>query len=113
MNLLEETTSEIERAGHTLHDVVYIGDRMGRNCTMEQFQILADREYDDGYGSTEVAVDLTVVFRDGSYLRRESYDGSEYWIYEPIFTGPVRNLPISTLFGKESTLEECNKWRTK
>lgn len=41
-----------------------------------------DIDYDDGYGSQEIAADLVVAFTDGGFLRREEYDGSEWWEYE-------------------------------
>jgi len=38
-----------------------------------------DFEYDDGYGSQELFG--VVVFKDGTWLDREEYDGSEWWDY--------------------------------
>ena len=38
-----------------------------------------DFEYDNGYGGQELFG--TVVFKDGSWLDRGEYDGSEWWDY--------------------------------
>ncbi len=40
---------------------------------------LMNREYDSGYGRQEV--DGTIVFKDGTWLSRGEYDGSEWWEY--------------------------------
>lgn len=44
--------------------------------------------------ATEIAADLVVVFTDGGFLRREEYDGSEWWEYEPPFRGPETQKPF-------------------
>ena len=80
MNLLSETIKDIESSGHTTDDIVFIGsEKSGHSCTWEQFVSLADREYDSGFGSSEVATDLIIVFSDGSKMWRGEYDGSEWW----------------------------------
>ena len=37
--------------------------------------------YDNGYGGQEVAADLVIVFKDGSWLERHEYDVAEGWGY--------------------------------
>jgi hypothetical protein len=44
-----------------------------------EFMDKLDFEYDAGYGSQYI--DGTVWFEDGTWLSRNEYDGSEWWIY--------------------------------
>ena len=108
-NLLEETKEAISASGHTPADIVFIGsEKSGHQCTWEQFCALADVEYDSGYGGTEVATDLIVVFSDGQKMWRGEYDGSEWWEHSTPFKRPDKALPITSLIGWRS-LEDCNK----
>jgi hypothetical protein len=100
-NLLEETLDAIRHSGHTPDDIIFIGSvDTGHSCTWEEYQRLADVEYDSGFGAAEVASDLQVVFRDGVYLYRSEYDGSENWAWAPTFQQPERTLPIERLVGR-------------
>lgn len=38
------------------------------------------RDYDDGYGLHEIPEETAVVFKDGCWLSRWEYDGSEGWV---------------------------------
>lgn len=40
------------------------------------------------------SADLVVAFTDGGFLRREEYDGSEWWEYEPPFRVPTPQKPF-------------------
>jgi hypothetical protein len=83
-NLLTETREAIEEVSLITNDVAWIGSRDGRLALLwDQFATLADVNYDDGYGSVEVAIDLVIVFKDGGgWLERYEYDGSEGWVYK-------------------------------
>lgn len=110
-NLLDETITAIEESGHMPADIVFIGSEIsGHECTWEVFQVLANREYDDGYGGQEVCSDLIIVFSDGEKMWRSEYDGSEWWSYSTPFVQPADRLPIATLFGKRGweRLAEAN-----
>jgi len=81
INLLEETEHVLSCNDKTWNDVFWVGGR-DFYISIEQFKEAAkDTNYDCGYGSEEVAVDLVICFNDGSWLSRESYDGSEFWRY--------------------------------
>lgn len=99
MNLLEETIEKIKEAGLNIEDIIFIGSKDGRyRCTWEEFLVLANREYDEGYGSNEVASDLIILFKDNSRMYRGEYDGSEWWdVIRPLQI-PVESKPIATLF---------------
>jgi hypothetical protein len=99
MNLLKETLNDIKESGNTIEDIVFIGSEdSGHSCTWDEFVILADHEYDSGYGAQEVADDLIIVFKNGSKMWRHEYDGSEWWQYSKPFTRPENKLPIKHLF---------------
>lgn len=118
MNLLKETVESITESGHTPEDVVFIGsEASGHECTWEQFQRLADVDYDAGFGAQKVASDLVIVFRDGQSMNRSEYDGSECWNVMAPFKRPKKSLPITRLIVTEDrvgwcTLAECNALNT-
>lgn len=110
-NLLSETKEAIQRSGHTVTDIVFIGSvNTGHECTWDEFSLMADREYDSGFGAQEVASDLIVVFSDGQSMWRGEYDGSEWWEHNKPFKRPDVKLPIATLFGGMwSSVSDMNK----
>jgi hypothetical protein len=103
-NLLEETREAIAESGHTEADIVFIGsEKTGHRCTWDEFETLANREYDSGFGASEVAQDLIVVFSDGQKLWRGEYDGSEWWNFSKPFSMPESSLPIKLLIVDETS----------
>lgn len=95
MNLLDETKGAISQSGYSTDDVRFVGSRDGKlGIPWSQAEKVLDIDYDDGYGCQEIAVDLVVVFTDGGFLRREEYDGSEWWEYEPPFRVPETQKPF-------------------
>jgi len=97
-NFLKETNDGIKRSGHTTDDIIFIGARIsGHRCTWEQFTMLADFEYDAGFGAAQIATDLIVVFQDGSSMWRSEYDGSEWWGYSEPFIDPQESHEITRL----------------
>ena len=126
MNLLKETLAVINRSGQTPDDICFIGClptpedkerkikfQAGYTCTWARFCTFADVEYDSGYGSQEVARDLTIVFKDGGQMWRQGYDGSESWCYLPAFVLPKvsQTEPINKLIDEQGycTLHDMNK----
>jgi hypothetical protein len=99
-NLLTETKYDIKASGHTPDQIIFIGSEDdGYSCTWQQFKELSNQEYDSGFGAAEVAIDLVIVFDDGSKMWREEYDGSENWSYSSPFVMPEKKLPIKRLIG--------------
>ena len=45
----------------------------------EDFMIRIDRRYDSGYGGQELFGNIW--FKDGSWVERGEYDGSEWWVH--------------------------------
>jgi hypothetical protein len=107
-NFLEETIEDIKESGHKIEDIIFIGSvASGHQCTWDEFKILANREYDSGFGALEVATDLIIVFSDKIVMRRDEYGGSEWWEYQKPFVMPKESKKIKTLFpDKGHTLEE-------
>ena len=110
--LLTETTEAMESHGKSSADVVFIGSSGGEfGCTWEEYTKLADLTYDSGFGGAEIAEDLVVIFRDGSWLSRGEYDGSEWWNYNEVPKVPATHKPITRLRSDDtcwSTLAEIN-----
>lgn len=99
MNLLQETIEEIIRSGHKTEDIIFIGsESSGYSCTWPEYEILANRDYDYGFGAQEVASDLIIVFADGAKMWRHEYDGSENWAYSSPFKMPSEIKQIKNLF---------------
>jgi hypothetical protein len=110
VNLLAETKEMIEGCNHTPYDIVFIGSTLsGHQCTWDEFVVLADREYDAGYGCAEVASDLEIHFSNGDMICRYIYDGSEYWRLIEVFKQPAHRKPIHSLFGEYDNLADINK----
>ena len=110
MSLLIETQDDIKQSGHTADDIVFIGsEKSGYSCTWHEFTSLANREYDSGFGPQKVATDLIVVFRDGSKMWRDEYDGSERWSYSEPFVMPKETTPIGCLFAKRVGWEDLSE----
>ena len=95
MNLLDETKDEILQSGHSTDDVRFVGSRDEKlGIPWSQAEKVLDIDYDEYYGCQEIAPDLVVVFTDGGFLRREEYDGNEWWEYEPPFRVPETQTPF-------------------
>ena len=111
MNLLKETKEAIEQSGHTSEQIIFIGsEESGYQCTWEEFESLADVDYNNGFGAAKVAQDLIIVFKDGQKLWRGEYDGSEWWNFSTKFKKPKVKKAIVrliTLTGWDD-LEEIN-----
>lgn len=89
-NLLEETKQVLEENGKTFEDVRWIGSN-DFSIDIDDFLVVADTEYDNGYGGQEVAIDLLVV-GDDWWLERHQYDGSEWWEYKTTPQKPKTHL---------------------
>jgi hypothetical protein len=103
LNLLNETKEDMAKAGYTPEQIVFIGSqRSGHCCTWAEFELLANFEYDAGYGGSEIPEDLIIVFSDGSWMERGEYDGSEWWEFRHPFVMPAETEPINRIKGGPS-----------
>lgn len=110
MNLWKETIEDLKDRGYNWDDVTAV---FGKNysITKENFEEIAKgTDYDCGYGSQHVAEDLIVLLKDGNWLERGEYDGSEWWQLRKPQKPPKKVVKVkylAALFG--GTLKEANK----
>lgn len=81
INLLKETKEILAENGKKLSDIKWVGGYTREGfCEwdVKKFLKVANNSYDNGYGSPEVSMVLTVVGEDW-YLERREYDGAEWW----------------------------------
>lgn len=96
INLKNSTLNVLKQHNKLSSDVKWVGCKSFK-IPIEEFWKLADRQYDAGYGSQEVAGDLIVV-GDSWWLERHEYDGSEWWEYKELPQEPKKILSVPTLF---------------
>lgn len=80
INFLKETLEKLCRNGKKPEDVRFIKMRSAW-CTWEQFDKIASREYDNGYG-TDIINSALMVVGDDWWMERHEYDGSEWWEFK-------------------------------
>lgn len=99
-NLLHQTLATLARMDETPAEIMFIGsEATNHQCTWDEFCVLADKDYDNGFGIEEVATDLVIICRSGARMWRNSYDGSEWWEFSKPFDQPkVERKPITSLF---------------
>lgn len=106
MNLLEETKEILKENGHSLSEVLWVGTQYAE-IPIHSFLVLADTEYDSGYGLAEVAVDL-VVCGENWWLERWEYDGAEGWAYKKLPHRPSVIIQPQKITGRDATLKRIN-----
>lgn len=93
MNLLTETLDTMKEVGKTPDDVMYVKmtkhtgfwedlDDSYPNEILVDFDVfkeLANRYYNNGYGSSYVNQSTAILFKDNSVMYRWEYDGAEGW----------------------------------
>ena len=110
MNFLAETIDAIKRAGKTIDDIIFIGsEQSGHCCTWDEFEKMADFDYDNGYGGQDIPRDLIIVFADKTIMRRGEYDGSEWWEWMPIFEMPKEKHKITKLYSENDSWYDLNE----
>lgn len=83
MNLLQETLEVLKENNKKEADVCFVTN--GENVfAWEEFcEVAKDINYDDGFGTNEIKIELKIVGKDW-WLEREEYDGSEWWEFKTI-----------------------------
>ena len=85
-NLLDETINILSENGKTKNDIKWIGNSI-KFINWDDFKLIANRKYDDGFGWAEISEELLIV-GDDFWLERNEYDGSEWWEFKTIPTKP-------------------------
>ena len=78
MNLLSETIHVLNEHNKDLYDIKWIGCDEFCISMLDFITLSRNLDYDDGFGSTEIAQDLKIVGNNFVMVRSE-YDGSEWW----------------------------------
>ena len=104
MNLLKETIDFLEDHGKTLDDIIMFCGKAFQ-FTREEFEKVANVEYDNGYGSPEVALDLMLV-GEGFWIERYEYDGAEGWKYRALPSTDLPFLPLHALTNSQAVAAE-------
>ena len=87
VNFLKDTLNKMEENGVSPDDVLYVFNSFGY-CSWEEFEKLANFDYNNGYGL--VVIDLNLIVRGSDWwLERGEYDGSEWWKF---CTTPSRSM---------------------
>lgn len=80
MNLYDETVHELDRIGLKRDDVEWVACPEFEVPLDEFWELAKLTEYNRSFGVEEVAVDVVVMTKSGTWLERRSYDGSEWWV---------------------------------
>lgn len=85
INFLKETMEDLDRCKKDFYaDVLWIGTRDGSTkISHNDFLVMANFEYDNGFGGAEINTNLVLVGKDW-WLERGEYDGSEWWTFKQI-----------------------------
>lgn len=78
-NFGEETTDILVRYDYTVDDIDWIGNRAFEIPIHEFFDVARHTNYYAGYGSAAMPLDIIIVMKNGNWLERSEYDGSEWW----------------------------------
>lgn len=79
VNLYDEIVEKLKDNGYTVDDILaVVCDDF--NINIDNFIDVAKRtNYDSGFGVAEIAKDLKIIMRDGSWFERKEHDGSEWF----------------------------------
>jgi hypothetical protein len=97
-NLLIETIECLTEHNKGVFDVEWIGNKTKYCIDWHDFILLANFEYNSGYGGAEIPSDLIVVGKD-FYMTRGEYDGSEWWDYHTQPVKPENSIKCTKLKG--------------
>lgn len=111
MNLREETLKIMKDNGLTKEDVAFIMVReqvyennkyenKDYRLPMDRFWLSANTEYDEGFGGNEINLGLMIVFKNGAWLERHEYDGSEWWEFKSTPKKPENYTTPNMLWDK-------------
>lgn len=92
-NFLKETLLAIAENHLSVSDIVYIGSLEGHYCEWKRFKMLSNYEYETFFDNPTVAIDLVIIFEDGTTLERTE-DVDEFDRYKEFWTiGRVNRMP--------------------
>jgi hypothetical protein len=89
VNLLQETIDFLKTYKKSPTDILWIGDKNFYTNWVNFAEIAEYTNYDNGFGSNEIPMDLVVVGKD-FWLSRYEYDGSEHWVFNTLPKRPIK-----------------------
>ena len=98
-NLKHEILKILDENNKTISDIKFIRYR-DRKYNIDTFFRIADRGYNDGYG-TKCVLNIQIVGNDW-WIERHEYDGSEWWEYKQLPLEPAEEIipKIDDVFDK-------------
>lgn len=82
VNFLESTINALVNNNKTIDDVLFVRNKT-EQCSFIRFaEIVNNFTYINSFGCHEIDSDLVVVGKDGWWLERFNYDGTEYWVFK-------------------------------
>jgi hypothetical protein len=96
-NLWTETRNKLRDNDYGVKDIAAV---FGNDfqIPIDNFIEVAKRtKYNGGYGAQEVAEDLVILMKDGSWFERNEYDGSEWWEHRKTPVPPADCKEIGVL----------------
>lgn len=104
INFYDETYKAIVNSNHTIDDIdffsmvidnkeypyniwkstVVMDNRQEVQFSFDDFKRNANFYYDNGYGTEIINLSLKIIFKDGTFMERREYDGSEWWEFVQI-----------------------------
>lgn len=96
-NFLQETLEILTANGKTPADVSWVGEEDDRYCiSWEQFMAIADFDYNNVEGGSDIATDIVVVGHDW-WLERHDAEGAEWWEYKTLPRPKQEAKPFANL----------------
>jgi hypothetical protein len=106
MNLLQETLAILSEHGRTKDDVLWCGNESFGYFTWEDFEKLANDDYNETSELREVVIDLLIVGKD-FWLERHKYDNSEGWKYKTFPKKPEKYVKPYRIISDGLDTVEC------
>lgn len=89
INFYDETYKAIVDSNHTIDDIdffsmVIMDNRKEVQFSFDDFKRNSNFYYDNGFGTAVINLSLKIIFKDGTFMERREYDGSEWWEFVQI-----------------------------
>ena len=104
INFYDETYKAIVDSNHTIDDIDFFSmvnddgespyniwkftlvmdNRQEVQFSFDDFKRNSNFYYDNGYGTVVINLSLKIIFKDGTFMERREYDGSELWEFVQI-----------------------------
>lgn len=109
-NYAEEFAAVLKVHNYTLLDIAWVGTTKFKIPVSEFISVAKNTIYNAGYGRPKTPGDIIVVMEDGSWFKRNEYDGSEYWTHEipPIEPIDVWHIQSHSFNYEEEKIEPDN-----